>query len=193
MGWDTLACRRKIHKLTLFYKMVHGIAPKYLQDLLLSSIPPQHSYTLRNDDDFKFIPPQVKTTSYMNSFLPSTIRLWNDLPLYIRNIPSISSFKNALKKLYSLQPNKLFDIGKRKSNIVHCQLRNNASNLNADLKSHFLRDSASCDMCGDHNENSFHYFFQCPELADHRTILISGINEMQLSVPLSLSLLLYIW
>jgi hypothetical protein len=74
------------------------IAPKYLQDLLLPCIPPQHSYTLRNDDDFKFILPQVKTTSYLHSFLPSTIRLWNDLPLYIRNIPSLSSFRNAWKK-----------------------------------------------------------------------------------------------
>jgi hypothetical protein len=139
--------------------MVHGIAPKYLRDLLLPCIPPQHSFTLRNDDYFKFILPQVKTTSYMNSFLPSTIRSWNDLPLYIRNIPSLSSFRNALKKLYSLQPNKLFNIGKRKSNIVHCQIRNNASNSNAALKSHFLRDSASCNICGHHTENSLHFFF----------------------------------
>jgi hypothetical protein len=95
----------------------------------------------------------------MNSFLPSTIRLWNDLPLYIRNTPSLSLFRNALKKLYSLQPNKLFHIGKRKSNIVHCQLRNNASNLNADLKSQFLRDSVSCDICDHHTENPFHFFF----------------------------------
>ena len=191
LGWDTLACRRKIHKLTLFYKMVHGIAPKYLQDLLLPCTPSQHSYTLRNDDNFKFILPQVKTTSYMNSFLPSTIRLWNDLPLYVRNNPSLSSFRNALKKLFCLQTNKLFDIGKRKSNIVHCQLRNNASNLNAHLKSHFLRDNATCDSCGHHTENSFHFFFQCPEFADHRTNLISGISEMQLSVPVSLNLLLH--
>jgi hypothetical protein len=63
LGRDTLACRRKIHKLTLFYKMVHDIAPKYLQDLLLPCIPLQHSYTLRHDDNFKCILPQVKTTS----------------------------------------------------------------------------------------------------------------------------------
>ena len=72
LGWDTLACRRKIHKLTLFYKIVHGIAPQYLQDLLLPNISPQHLYTLRNSENLKFILPQVKTTSYMNSFLPST-------------------------------------------------------------------------------------------------------------------------
>ena len=74
---------------------------------------------------------------------------------------------------------------------MHCQLRNNASNLNAHLKSHFLRDNATCDSCGHHTENSFHFFFQCPEFADHRTNLISGISEMQLSVPVSLNLLLH--
>jgi hypothetical protein len=55
---------------------------------------------------------------------------------------------------------------------VHCQLGNISSNLNADLKSHFLRDSASCDNCGHHTENS-----QCPEFADYRSNLIPTINE----------------
>ena len=127
----------------------------------------------------------------MNNFLPSTIKLWNNLPKHIRNIPSLTSFKNALKKFYCFKPNKLFDFGNRKCNIVHCQLRNNASNLNADLKSHFLRDSAACDCCGHHTENSFHYFFKCPEFADHRTKLLSSINEMLLPIPLTLNLLLH--
>jgi hypothetical protein len=74
---------------------------------------------------------------------------------------------------------------------VHCQLRNNASNLNADLKSHFQRESAACDWCGHHTENSFHFFFKCPEFADHRTKLLSSINEMQLPIPLTLNLLLH--
>ena len=64
LGWDTLACRRKIHKLALFYKIVYSIAPQYLQDLLLPNISPQHSYTLRNGENLKFILPQVKITSH---------------------------------------------------------------------------------------------------------------------------------
>jgi hypothetical protein len=94
----------KIHKRALFYKMVHGITRKYLQDVLHPNLPPQHSYTLSNDDNFKFILPQVKTTSYMNIFLLSTIRLWNYLPLYFRNIPSLTSLKNALKISTSHNP-----------------------------------------------------------------------------------------
>lgn len=69
LGIDLLSDRRKVHKLTLFYKMVHGLAPKYLQDLLMPCTP-QNNYSLRHQDDFKFVIPQIKTTAFMNSFLP---------------------------------------------------------------------------------------------------------------------------
>ena len=44
----------------------------------------------------KFILPQIKT-SYMESFLPSTTKLWNDLPDFIKISPTLSSFKKHLK------------------------------------------------------------------------------------------------
>lgn len=48
----------------------------------------------------------------MNSFLPSTIKLWNELPLQIRILPTVSSFKKAI---FFRKPNKLYDFGYRKS------------------------------------------------------------------------------
>ena len=30
LRWDTLACRRRKHRLTLLYKMKHGLTPNYL-------------------------------------------------------------------------------------------------------------------------------------------------------------------
>lgn len=82
--------------------MVHGLAPKYLQDLLIPCVLPQNNYSLRHQDDFKFVLPQIKTTAFMNSFLPSTIKLWNVLPLQIKILPTVSSFKKAIKT-YSLE------------------------------------------------------------------------------------------
>ena len=38
VGWDTLSCRRKKHKLILFYKMINGLCPDYLSPLLLGII-----------------------------------------------------------------------------------------------------------------------------------------------------------
>lgn len=118
--------------------MVHGLAPKYLQDLLIPCVLPQNNYSLRHQDDFKFVLPQIKTTAFMNSFLPSTIKLWNELPLQIRILPTVSSFKKAIKNIFFRKPNKLYDFGNRKENIIHCQIRNNASNLNADLFNYFF-------------------------------------------------------
>lgn len=190
LGWDTLATRRKVHKLILFYKIAYGIAPQYLQELLIPCIPPQNSYPLRNNDGLKFIPPQLKTSSYMNSFIPSAIKLWNDLPIHIRNLPTLASFKTAIKNMYYKKPNKLFNHGKRQVNILHCQIRNNASNLNFDLHCHFLRDNATCDMCGHPTENAFHFFFECVKFSQQRFTLIESINEMHLEIPISLKMLL---
>lgn len=40
-----------------------------------------------------------KSTSCLKSYLPSTIQLWNVLPLHITSLPSVSSFSNVLKTL----------------------------------------------------------------------------------------------
>ena len=63
----------------------------------------------------------------MESFLPSTVNQWDILPEYIRNASGISSFKSLLNSYFCKKGNELFNFGKRKYNIIHCQLRNNAS------------------------------------------------------------------
>lgn len=87
LGWDKLSERRKVHKLILFYKMVNCMVPDYLLKLLEPCIPPETTYALRNHDGLTFVIPQAETSSYLKSFLPSTIKLWNELPLDIRSIP----------------------------------------------------------------------------------------------------------
>jgi hypothetical protein len=96
--------------------------------------------------------------------------------------------------MYDRKPNKLFNLGKRRLNIFHCQLRNDASNLNFDLHCHFLRDNATCDMCGYHydTENVFHFFFECVQFSEQRINLFESINALQLQVPISLELLLVV-
>lgn len=155
LGWDTLEVRRKIHKLVLFYKIVYGLVPQYLVELLGQCLlrVPQNSYPLRNQDNRTFQIPQAKTTSYMESFLPSTIRLWNELPYNIRSLSTLSSFTHAIKNMYCSKAKKYFNYGVRRENIIHCQLRNSASNLNDELFNHFLIDNPSCDMCGINNEH----------------------------------------
>ncbi len=87
--WNTLETRRSKHKLILFYKMKNNLTPQYLSELIPSNT--QLRYQLRNASDIPHIP--CRTQLYSASFLPSTIREWNNLPDAFRNASSLSSFK----------------------------------------------------------------------------------------------------
>jgi hypothetical protein len=58
----------------------------------------------------------------------------NTLPLTITESPSLIIFKNRLTHFYKTwDTNAHYNFGIRKFNIIHCQLRNEASNLKAHL------------------------------------------------------------
>jgi hypothetical protein len=63
--------------IVLFYKMNNSIVPNYLQSMLLTSN--QSTYTLRNNSELTQV--YFKTTLYRESFLPSTVHEWNNLPI----------------------------------------------------------------------------------------------------------------
>ena len=88
LGWAPLSIGKERQKVLLFYKIVQGIAPHYLQELLSIS----HGYNLRNAGNLNFVIPQTRTVSYYNSFLPSATQLWNRIPLEIKLIESLHSF-----------------------------------------------------------------------------------------------------
>ena len=56
-----VSIRRERQKLLTFNRIVHGIAPHYLQELLLPFYRPTHSYNLRNADNLNFVKPQTRT------------------------------------------------------------------------------------------------------------------------------------
>ena len=78
--WESLSSRRLKHKLILFYKMMHGLTPTFLSELIPQRVGAASNYNLRNADNFESIHTTCNTNSYHNSFLPSVIRAWNDLP-----------------------------------------------------------------------------------------------------------------
>jgi len=56
-----------------------------------------HSYltTTRNK---KILIPHSKTKHHMNSFFPRAIRLWNELPIEIKDAPTVPAFASGLNK-----------------------------------------------------------------------------------------------
>ena len=125
-GWELFSERRRKHKLILFFKMVKGFAPIYLSNLVPQLNSDISNYNLRNSTNLYSI--ACRTSLYKNSFLPSVVDEWNLLPQSIRDLESVSSFKDYLN-IDKLIPNKLFSVGKRRFQIIHARLRNKCSSL----------------------------------------------------------------
>lgn len=163
LKWETLTERRKQHKLVLFYKMVNGIAPQYLSNL----VPHENADTSYNLRSQRTVP--SRTQAYRSSFLPSAIREWNALPVQTRESPSISSFKHNLDR-NKTKASPLFKVGSRLGQILHTRLRLDCSSLNYDLHRKSIVQSPRC-ACGA-VETTNHYLLSCPLYnAIRRTLL----------------------
>ena len=82
-GWETLGQRRRKHKLILFYKMMYGVAPNYLNNLIPPTVGSSSTYNLRRPNHLRTI--ACRSSLYSNSFFPAVINDLNDLPDEIRN------------------------------------------------------------------------------------------------------------
>ena len=183
IGWDSLEKRRSNHKLTLFYKMTHNLAPLYLSSLVPQSVSNISRYNLRNSNNLQTL--DARTSLYYNSFLPSTVRAWNNVNDEVKQSDSLNTFKGFLTKDKLLVP-KHFYVGHRKVQVLHTRLRTNCSSLNLDLFTRNISDSPLC-QCGS-VENAQHFFFHCRYYQVPRAELMNTVSLYQ--NPL-LSLLLY--
>ncbi len=141
-------------------------------------------YALRNKENL--IPILARANYYKNSFIPSTTKLWNNLPLHIRSITDITSFKTELFSSLP-RPNTLFFYGCRKYQIIHARLRMNCSILKGHLCKMKIINDSKC-TCGHTPEDSYHYFFTCSLYTQARTLLQNTVFNI---TALNLNTLLY--
>ena len=109
----TLKERRKRHKLLMFYKMIN-----YLSNLVPLLVSTTNPYYRRRP--YERVIPAHKTDLYANSFIPSTIQLWNTLPQTIQAHPSISLLKKYLSRNGTMFPIYYY-FGPRKEQVKHCK------------------------------------------------------------------------
>lgn len=169
LGWERLETRRLIHKLIFFHRLYYNNPPlpSYLTDMLTDKRQDATGLRLRNETHLT-IPP-TRIASFHRSFLPSTIRQWNLLPLPIRDITSRQDFaRQVWQRFGSLEPPTFHSHGSKTGNILHTRLRIGLSTLNAHLFQicHII-SSPSC-KCGHHNEDTTHYILYCPLHNNHR-------------------------
>lgn len=170
--WETLESRRQKHKLVLFYKMTKGLTPDYLASLVPPTVGSSNRYSLRNAQNYQV--PRSRTASYYNSFLPSVVRAFNDLPDGIKHADTVDSFKRMLLSNVSTVP-KHFFFGDRKSQILLTRLRTNCSSLSHDLFCKNIIMSPNCE-CGQ-AETTYHYFYTCNRYNHIRPKLFDEISS----------------
>lgn len=175
------------HELVLFYKIILGYAPQDLRDMVEPCMYFKNNYNLRTSN-MTYRIPILRTTSYYNNFLPSTIKAWNELPQDTKDCSSVASFKSKLNKNLS-KKNKLFDHGPRRESIIHCQLRNKASNLNAHLSVYedFLNEDPSCQYCGNSYEGTEHFFSLLSKIYHTKGNIVTAVHNFYYMVVINVT------
>ena len=153
--------------------MKFNIAPSYLCSLVPPLIGQVTQYNLRNVNNIRTI--SCNSQLYYNSFLPSTVRAWNDLPDELRNSETLDIFKHRLNVSIK-KPPKYFCTGQRTLQIHHTRLRTKCSSLNNHLFTKNIIEDPSC-LCGA-LEDTEHYLLHCTLYTEHRNKMIDDISNL---------------
>jgi hypothetical protein len=176
LSWPLLSIRRKNHRLNVMYKVQNNLSPLYLSGACPPLTRDRTCYNLRNDMNITM--PQLRTTTYQNSFFPHTIADWNQLDCKIRTLPSIDSFKENLKKTSSPKPNPLFHHDSSKAAINLTRLRLGLSALSSQRFDYKHITDPKCPTCEAPKEDLVHYFLTCPTYSTQRVNFLLDISDI---------------
>ena len=94
LHWLPVVERIKFKILLLTWKIIHGFAPHYFDDLISEYVP---SRSLRSSGTGMLTPRRVKCSFGEKAFATCAPVLWNALPSNVCNAKSLESFKSGLK------------------------------------------------------------------------------------------------
>ena len=98
LHWLPVKYRIVFKILLLTFKAIHKLAPTYISELVSLKDTGGRYYLTSNNGKLLNIPPYKSfSTLGDRSFYMAAPKLWNDLPLFIRNISSVNAFKKAFK------------------------------------------------------------------------------------------------
>jgi len=92
LKWKSLCVRREQARLTMLYKMVHGLVRVNLTNRLNQ----QQQTRTRRAHPLYFEVPQSATKYHQASFYPRTATAWNRLPLDVIQAPTVDAFRAML-------------------------------------------------------------------------------------------------
>ena len=153
LGWVSLQERRSMNKFTIFYKLLNGLTPRYLSEVLLPLVQDSYPYNLRNANAFHpmhantnlfffffffFFFFKLLLTFFFLPFYYMSIAL-NALSEEIKQTNTVSAFKYGLDR-NKRSPPKCYDVGTRIGQILHVRIHMECSSLNL----HLFSQKCSC-------------------------------------------------
>ena len=96
LQWLSFPQRVHYHTCLLVYKSFNGHAPEYLSQLFTKFYEMQ-SRNLRSVDKDELKVPFARTNYFAKSFSVEGAKLWNALPIHLRQISNINTFKTNLR------------------------------------------------------------------------------------------------
>ena len=115
----------------------------------------------------------TRLVSTSKSFIPSTMKLWNRLPLTTVLSPTFLIFKKLITS-HTPKPSTYNTSCISRHGIWLSRLRMGLSALCQHRFTYNLIDSPNCPHCGE-PETMSHYFFYCPEYVQARTALFDSL------------------
>ena len=97
VGWPTLAWTRRRLKLLMLWRLLRGEGPPCLAEHLPQTVAQRSSRWLRNPNSLAF---PYCSSKRRQSFLPSSIGLWKNLPASVTSSSTSSSFLASLDRFY---------------------------------------------------------------------------------------------
>ena len=89
LGWELLAERRAKARITIMYRIVHGLVDILASDHIIQAP------AGRRTSNAQFCVPYARTLAYQRGFFPDGTRLWNTLPNEVAEAESIDTFKEG--------------------------------------------------------------------------------------------------
>ena len=97
LNWLPISKRIDYFTGLMIFKSLNNLTPSYISNLI--NIASNPIYNLRSSSNMDIAHFNPRTNYFKQTFRYTAMQLWNSLPLYIRQIHSISSFKLQFKHL----------------------------------------------------------------------------------------------
>ena len=174
LGWELLHLRRWFRRLTVFYKIMHGLTPQYLVD----PVPPLRRHLFGTSIRNELHHMRWRNLRFKNSFYPDAVLSWNNLGPELRQTEKLSTFKTTLLGMIVPREKSVFNIHSDDLRFLY-QLRVGLSPLRAHKFRHkFLDTPSDICACRSGTESTIHFLTCCPIFNAHRERMMELVQPI---------------